>query len=63
MGGVWSKSGLYRHVSRKDAFYRALRGNQELLDKLKGVGLEQKQLHELYRIFSAMDKGGDSARG
>lgn len=56
MGASWAK--LHRGgVSKKEAFYRALRANHELMQQLKSVGLEQKQLHELFRIFSAMDKG------
>lgn len=57
MGSVWAKLHL-GGVSKKAAFYRALRANEELMQQLKSVGLEQAQLHELFRIFSAMDKGG-----
>lgn len=63
MGSVLSALGFQQQVSKKAAFYLALRSDDELLLKLKSVGLDAKQLQELFHIFSEMDKGSRSIAG
>lgn len=60
MGNLLGSCGLGASIDNQRPFLRAYGSNAQLMDKLKDVGLEQKHLHALHQIFSAMDRGAYS---
>ncbi|GAB9475941.1 hypothetical protein Gpo141_00013016, partial [Globisporangium polare] len=56
MGNLLASCALGASLDNQRPFLRAYGSNAHLMDKLKDVGLEQKHLHALHQIFSAMDR-------